>query len=1434
MFEAVGLPDFVVYIWGGGLSLWIVIVVGLLFRSFLQCLTGTGEASRPRRKKLRHRGRNGESESFPMVKVATLFQPTAVQMQRIEDLHVDRKAFVIGKMYAINNRIASYKASLKLDTNGVPTATGRRTKAVTCRLVTDKATAIHKSMFEQEMHLMANMQPHINIIACLGVHVASGTVASTINIIEYLPRGNLRDLMRGMRTDRSKRMPWSDLFTLMLQVADGMEFLSGDQHIVHRNLALTHVAVGATTFAKVGGFLCARRMEMERGSGDSTGTQWRYRHIDGADVINFKWAAPEVLTQHVFGAASDVWSFGMCLWELGTLGGSPYPNCTPEETVDRVAEGFTMPRSPFLSHTPLQLHQTIVRCWEESPAERPSFAQLRDELQTNQEAMKRAAQELQMPSTVVKTGDPYDNMRLAAVLAYIEENVQRPDVSQRPLPEVPSASENPNANRPLPDIPPPEASSTYAEGRGLMLPDAEDSDFHATMNSKNATQSNTRRRSLEQGYAGASMPPDNTPEVGQTLVSVGSNGPPVSQPSSIRDRHILHDSDYESPEEDEKDDYETPLALVVRNANVRHNQSRRGGDVAGNADPTLARIRPDPSAPRPPPRPSMGGMLESDRPTAEMVARWKADGERQETDFGRGGRDPMAEETGKEPLMPLSDAGKRPGVAGRKKRATGAKAMAAMAGAFAAANNGQKKRGRRQRRNDRGATDGADSDGAKHMQNTKFVAGASFGADSNTRPLPGNHSSNVLGSGRAQTGVVGTAAAVSGGGGGNSTGESTHSNTTGTPSGEDHGLSRIRWDKIAPDDITIVEDSVSSGAVEAGGSSSVAREGMHHTYVNDTDCVGSENPGATDQPGAPSSGGHSYVNDAAYVVDGQRVKTEAMLDDGSRHSYVNDAMFAASQGENVSDNGGAIGGSASPARQGVSSEEREYVNVSRMRDPDDRSPVGLEYLQRQVDDTERGTVGTTQSMAEDHAGATSDTGTSGVFAPYVNLATPTSASKMSTGEASMSYLSIEDNDGDGEDDGAQEISRQATTKSTKSARNAVPPPAYVFTPSFNNRDSVVDVSAAEIQRLASLSSQDEPVAIKEEEESSDRVHPDVQSDAEADTPAATAEPEVSDRGSPGTSTAESESTARPDAAEGLRPVPHAAAPVEAPSEESTPATVAEEPTGAVDREPPATPAPGAAAAPDAPDTTDTPLVAPDHPASDTANSDSDTGAAEPGDDANDDTGTDPHGTGDDDATDALPLPGGAGDGPALLPLTVSHVDEEVEGLDPGSVDTATLPLPTDAAQPVEEEAVDAVPGCITDDSVSCDGATVRDRGLVGPDCGAADTLRDVADAPTETSDTPQSACSDTARRHSGIDAVQGSAVTAPTTGGDDGAVADTLRLQDLSTDEIVAAIALRANADVASDKERNAVASSAPQENHRATQRMESAEDVMGDAAHAE
>ena len=88
-----------------------------------------------------------------------------------------------------------------------------------------------------------------------------------------------------------------------------MAFINGER-VVHRNLSLASVSIGNPLIAKVGNFATARHL-------DSSGA---YRELDGADTINFKWAAPEILVDTVFSVASDVWSYGICLWEVATQG----------------------------------------------------------------------------------------------------------------------------------------------------------------------------------------------------------------------------------------------------------------------------------------------------------------------------------------------------------------------------------------------------------------------------------------------------------------------------------------------------------------------------------------------------------------------------------------------------------------------------------------------------------------------------------------------------------------------------------------------------------------------------------------------------------------------------------------------------------------------------------------------------------------------------------------------------------------------------------------------------------------------------------------------------------------------------------------------------------------------------------------------------------
>lgn len=87
--------------------------------------------------------------------------------------------------------------------------------------------------------------------------------------------------------------------------------------------------------------------------------------------------APESLLYSLFTHKSDVWSFGIALWEIVTLGSTPYPNMGAREVMRRVREGYRLERPP---HCKLELYQLISRCWAHDPHKRPDFGELRREL----------------------------------------------------------------------------------------------------------------------------------------------------------------------------------------------------------------------------------------------------------------------------------------------------------------------------------------------------------------------------------------------------------------------------------------------------------------------------------------------------------------------------------------------------------------------------------------------------------------------------------------------------------------------------------------------------------------------------------------------------------------------------------------------------------------------------------------------------------------------------------------------------------------------------------------------------------------------------------------------------------------------------------------------------------------------------------------------
>lgn len=104
-----------------------------------------------------------------------------------------------------------------------------------------------------------------------------------------------------------------------------------------------------------------------------------------------KWAAPESLKYGQFSSKSDVWSFGICLWELFSKGETPYFTMTNQETITQVANGlnsFTVSvnkigyRLPIPANCPEAAYKLMLKCWNENVNERPSFLGVMQEIQS--------------------------------------------------------------------------------------------------------------------------------------------------------------------------------------------------------------------------------------------------------------------------------------------------------------------------------------------------------------------------------------------------------------------------------------------------------------------------------------------------------------------------------------------------------------------------------------------------------------------------------------------------------------------------------------------------------------------------------------------------------------------------------------------------------------------------------------------------------------------------------------------------------------------------------------------------------------------------------------------------------------------------------------------------------------------------------------------
>lgn len=235
------------------------------------------------------------------------------------------------------------------------------------KTVNEHATDRERLEFLNEASVMKAFDT-FHVVRLLGV-VSRGQ--PTLVIMELMQCGDLKSYLRSHRPDADASLPrkgppntpptLQNILQMAIEIADGMAYLSAKK-FVHRDLAARNCMVAEDLTVKVGDFGMTR---------DIYETDYYRKGTKG--LLPVRWMSPESLKDGVFSSSTDVWSYGVVLWEMATLAMQPYQGLSNEQVVRYVVEGGVMERP---EHCPDRLYELMRACWVHRALARPTFLQL--------------------------------------------------------------------------------------------------------------------------------------------------------------------------------------------------------------------------------------------------------------------------------------------------------------------------------------------------------------------------------------------------------------------------------------------------------------------------------------------------------------------------------------------------------------------------------------------------------------------------------------------------------------------------------------------------------------------------------------------------------------------------------------------------------------------------------------------------------------------------------------------------------------------------------------------------------------------------------------------------------------------------------------------------------------------------------------------------
>ncbi|KAG8523115.1 Proto-oncogene tyrosine-protein kinase receptor Ret [Galemys pyrenaicus] len=278
-----------------------------------------------------------------------------------------------------------------------------------------------------------NLLKQVNHPQVIKLYGACSQDGPLLLIVEYAKYGSLRGFLResrkagpgyvgsgGSRGSRNssyldnpdeRALTMGDLISFAWQISRGMQYLA-EMKLVHRDLAARNVLVAEGRKMKISDFGLSRDVYEE----DSYVKRSKGR-------IPVKWMAIESLFDHIYTTQSDVWSFGVLLWEIVTLGGNPYPGIPPERLFNLLKTGYRMERPDNCSE---EMYGLMLQCWKQEPDKRPVFADISKDLE---KMMVKSRDYLDLAASTPSDSLLYDD-------GLSEEETPLVDCNNAPLPRT--------------------------------------------------------------------------------------------------------------------------------------------------------------------------------------------------------------------------------------------------------------------------------------------------------------------------------------------------------------------------------------------------------------------------------------------------------------------------------------------------------------------------------------------------------------------------------------------------------------------------------------------------------------------------------------------------------------------------------------------------------------------------------------------------------------------------------------------------------------------------------------------------------------------------------------------------------------------------------------------------------------------------------------